>query len=157
LKPILDPAVTARTSAAFSPDGKWLAYASLDSGEIEIYVRPFPGPGAKWRVSNTGGTHPAWSRNGRDLLYHDRHTKRLMVVSYKVAGDSFLAGEPAVWSEKPVADLGELYSYDVAPDGKRVAVVLYPDGTAQQKPATSLTFLLNFFDELKRRVPLQRN
>jgi WD40 repeat protein len=157
LKPILDPPVTARTSAAFSPDGKWLAYASLESGEIEIYVRPFPGPGAKWRVSNTGGTHPVWSRNGRDLLYLDRYTKRLMVVSYKAVGDSFLPGEPAVWSEKPVVDLGELYSYDVAPDGKRVAVVLYPDGTAQQKPATSLTFLLNFFDELKRRVPSNPN
>jgi len=62
-----------------------------------------------------------------------------MVVSYKVIGDSFVPGEPAVWSEKPVVDLGELYSYDVAPDGKHVAVVLYPDGAAEQKPATSLT------------------
>ena len=65
-------------------------------------------------------------------------------------------GEPTVWSEKPVLDLGELYSYDVAPDG-RVAVILYPEGTADEKPATTLTILLNFFDELKRRVPLSRD
>ena len=76
-----------------------------------------------------------------------------MVVSYKIAGDSFVPSEPTVWCEKPILDFGELYSYDVAPDGKRAAVVLYPDGAAQQQPATSLTFLRNFFDELKRRVP----
>ena len=148
-----DPPVVARTEAAFSPDGRWLAYSSLESGHIELYVRPFPGPGGKWRVSPTGGTHPVWSRNGRELFYLDYRPKKLMVAGYKVIGDSFVSGEPTVWSEKPVLDLGELYSYDVAPDGKRVAVVLYADGTAEQKPATSLTFLLNFFDELRRRVP----
>jgi serine/threonine-protein kinase len=157
VKTILDPPVTARTIGAFSPDGRWLAYSSLESGAIEIYVRPFPGPGAKWRISTTGGTHPVWSRNGRELFYLDRYTKKLMVVSYKIMGDSFVPGEPRVWCERPVVDLGELYSYDVAPDGKRVAVVLYPDGTAQHRPATSLTFLLNFFDELRRLVPSNPN
>jgi len=150
-KTILDPPITARTAATFSPDGRWLAYSSLESGQIQVYVRPFPGPGGKWRVSTTSGTHPVWSRNGRELFYLDRYSKRLMVVSYKVTGDSFVPGEATVWSERPIADLGELYSYDVAPDGKRAAVVLYPDGTSQQRPATSLTFLANFFDELRRR------
>ena len=108
-------------------------------------------------ISTTGGIHPVWSRNGHELFYRDRYTGKLMVVSYRVTGGSFVPGEPTVWSEKPVLDFGELYSYDVAPDGKRVAVVLYLDRTADQKPATSLTILLNFFDELKRRVPLSRN
>lgn len=153
VKTIQDPPMTIRTTGAFSPDGRWLAYSSLESGAIEIYVSPFPGPGAKWRVSTTGGTHPVWSRNGRELFYLDRYTKRLMVVSYKTVGDTFVPGEPTVWCDKPILDLGELYAYDVAPDGKRVAVVLYPEGTAQHRPATSLTFLRNFFDELQRRVP----
>jgi Tol biopolymer transport system component len=157
LKTTLDPPVTARTTAAFSPDGRWLAYSSIESGQIDIYVRPFPGVGGKVLISTTGGTHPVWSRNGRELFYLDRYAKRLMVVSYGVVGDFLEPSEPTVWSEKPVLDLGELYSYDVAPDGKRVAVVLYPDGMAEQKPAASLTFLLNFFDELRRRVPLSRN
>jgi hypothetical protein len=147
----LTPPITARIAAAFSPDGKWLAYSSLESGEIQVYVRPFPGPGGKWRVSTTSGTHPVWSRNGRELFYLDRYSKRLMVASYKIAGDSFVPGEATAWTERPIADLGELYAYDVAPDGKRVAAVLYPDGTSQQKPANSLTFLANFFDELKRK------
>src|SRR5262249_43904731 len=117
VKSILDPPVAARTAAAFSPDGKWLAYASLESGQIEVYVRPFPGPGGKWPVSTTGGTHPVFARNSRELFYLDRHSRKLMVVSYKAVGDSFIPSEPAVWSEKPVVDLGELYAYDVAPDG----------------------------------------
>lgn len=146
--------MASRTEAAFSPDGRWIAYSSLESGHIELYVRPFPGPGGKWRISTAGGTHPVWSRNGRELVCLDYRPKKLMVVSYKAIGDSFVPGEPTVWCERPVLDLGELYSYDLAPDGKRVAVVLYTDGTAEQKPATSLTFVLNFFDELRRRVPL---
>jgi serine/threonine-protein kinase len=157
LETTVDPPLVARTAAAFSPDGRWLAYSSLESGHIELYVRPFPGPGGKWRISRAGGTHPIWSRNGRELLYIDYRSRKLMVVSYKALGGSFVPGEPAVWSDKPVLDLGELYSYDIAPDGKHVAVVLYTDGTAEQKPATSFTFVLNFFDELRRRVPSAAN
>jgi Tol biopolymer transport system component/DNA-binding winged helix-turn-helix (wHTH) protein len=142
-----------RTSPAFSPDGRWLAYCSLESGLIEVYVRPFPGPGGKVRISTTGGTHPVWSRNGRELFYMTRPGRKLMVTRYKVANQTFIPGEPEVWSDKQLLDLGELNTYDAAPDGNRLAVVLYADGTADQKPASSLTVLLNFFDELRRRAP----
>jgi serine/threonine-protein kinase len=142
-----------RTSAAFSPDGRWLAYCSLESGGIEVYVRPFPGPGGKVRVSNSGGTHPVWSRTGNELFYVTRPDRRIMVTRYKVANGTFVPGEPEVWSDRQLLDLGELNSYDAAPDGNRLAVVLYADGSAEQKPSTSLTVLLNFFDELRRRVP----
>jgi hypothetical protein len=65
-------------------------------------------------------------------------------------------GKPRVWSEKPLLDLGSppTFTYDAAPDGKHFAVVLYPYGTADEKPITHVTFLLNFFDELRRRVPV---
>ena len=76
-----------------------------------------------------------------------------MVTKYKVAGDTFVPGEPELWSDKQLLDLGELNTYDAAPDGMRLAVVLYADGTADRKAPTGLTVLLNFFDELRRRVP----
>ena len=138
----------------FSPDGHWLAYASNESGTREIYVRPFPGPGGGVQVSSGGGHFPIWSRNGRELFFRGADM-RLMVVEYTVRGDSFTAGKPHVWSEQPMLDLTSppIPTYDLAPDGKRLAVILYADGTAEQKPITHVTFLLNFFDELRRRVP----
>ena len=142
-----------RTSPSFSPDGRWLAYCSLESGSIEVYVRPFPGPGGKVRISNSGGTHPVWSRNGRELFYMTRPGRKVMVTKYKVVDNRFVPGEPELWSDKQLLDLGELNTYDGSPDGNRLAVVLYADGTADQKPSTGLTVLLNFFDELRRRVP----
>ena len=146
-----------RTTPAFSPDGKWLAYCSLESGGIEVYVRPYPGPGGKWRISNGGGTFPIWSPNRRELFFLARPSEKLMVTSYNTVGDTFIPGEPRVWSERPLLDLGELRCCDIAPDGKRFAVVLYADGTSEDKPSSSLTFLLNFFDELRRRVPVSGN
>ncbi len=143
----------ARTSPSFSPDGRWLAYCSLDSGSIEVYVRPFPVPGGRVRISNSGGTHPVWSRNGRELFYMTRPGRKIMVTKYKVVGNTFVPGEPELWSDKPLLDLGELNTYDAAPDGNRLAVVLYADGTADQEPSVGLTVLLNFSDELRRRVP----
>src|SRR5262249_3468561 len=140
-----EPHLIARTTPAFSPDGRWIAYASLESGHIEVYVRPFPGPGGKTRISTAGGTHPVWSRNGRELCFLTRVSAKIMVATYKIVGDTFVTGEPTVWCEKPLLDLGEVYSYDGAPDGKRLAVVLHADGSALPKPATSLAFLLNFF------------
>jgi serine/threonine-protein kinase len=91
------------------------------------------------------------------LFFLDLDSSKIMVTSYKETGDSFLAAKPRVWSDKRLLDLGRPKSYDLAPDGRRFAVVLYADGTAEQKPLTNLTFLLNFFDELRRRVPAQGN
>ena len=76
-----------------------------------------------------------------------------MMTSYDRKSDSFVAAIPHVWSEKRLVDLGRPQSYDIAPDSKDCAVVLYADGTAEQKPVTSVAFVLNFFDELRRRVP----
>jgi Protein kinase domain/WD40-like Beta Propeller Repeat len=136
---------------AFSPDGRWLAYHSNESGRLEVYVRAFPPPssgqGGKWQISNNGGGDPRWSRGGHELVY--RSGNQLMTISYAVNGTSFVAEKPRVW----IAALGGT-EWDLAADGKRVAVVI-PEGTAQApQQEHGIVMLLNFADELRRRVPI---
>ena len=78
-----------------------------------------------------------------------------MVTGYAARGDALAFGKPLVWSPHPLMNVGPTpwRAHDLAPDGKRLAVVLNADGTADPKPITHLTFLLNFFDELRMRVP----
>jgi len=138
--------------AAFSPDGHWMAYASNESGVDDVFVRPFPGPGGKWRISTGGGKVPTWSRDGRELFFlgGDDH---IMVTDYTANGESFNAGKPRVWSERKVLRPGIIRVLDLHPDGKRFAVFERPEA---EKAAGNLhvTFLLNFADELQRKVPV---
>ena len=134
----------------FSPDGRWLAYESNESGGFEIYVRPFPGPGGKWQISTGGGTNAVWSRARRELLYL-APDGRIMLVPYTAAGDAFQAEKPRVWSETPV-QLRPLTgaSFDLHPDGERVAMAPATQATAGP---THVTLIFNFFDELRRMAP----
>jgi serine/threonine-protein kinase len=81
---------------AFSPDGRWLAYADAESRSYEVYVRAFPDKGSRWLISNGGGTMPRWARNGRELFYRTEDS-RIMVVSYTASGDTFVADKPRLW------------------------------------------------------------
>jgi serine/threonine-protein kinase len=142
------------TFPAFSPDGRWLAYSSNESGKRELYVRPFPGPGGKSQISTSGGSHPIWSRDGRKLFFLTPDW-RIMLVDYTTSSDSFSLGKPRAWSERSLAFLGGNYPYDLAPDGKRFAVVMSSGVAGEQGrgPTDSVIVLLNFFDELRRKVP----
>jgi serine/threonine-protein kinase len=134
----------------FSPDGRWLAYESNESGAFEIYVRPFLGPGGKWLISTGGGTNAVWSRARHELLYR-APDGRIMLVPYTAAGDAFQAEKPRVWSETPVQRRpGTGASFDLHPDGARVAMAPATEATAGP---THVTLMFNFFDELKRLVP----
>ncbi len=137
---------------AFSPDGRWIAYTSDESGRYEIYVRSFPGPGGKWQISTTGGNPPIWSRNGRELFF-ETLDNRIMVADYTAKGDSFVASRPRVWSETQIRATGAVVNLDLAPDGKRFAVFPMPDPKVEEKGSVHVTFLLNFFDELRRHAP----
>jgi Tol biopolymer transport system component len=144
---------SAKSQPMFSPDGRWLAYDSNESGAIEIYVRPFPGPGGKWQISSGGGQLPRWSRDGRELLFEKLDSSAIMAASYSVKGDTFTSGVPRVWLAARLLDQGGISYYDPAPDGKRIVALLPSEEAEGQKPLTHLTFLLNFFDELRRKAP----
>jgi WD40-like Beta Propeller Repeat len=138
---------------AFSPDGRWMAYVSDESGIYQVYVRAFPDKGGKWQVSNSGGGYPMWSRTGHELFFEtlDHH---IMAAGYTEKGDSFVADKPRVWSEKQIEGTIGIKNVDLAPDGKRI-VVLMPVETAEaQKAQNQVTFLMNFSDELRRNVPV---
>ena len=142
--------------ATFSPDGRWLSYASDESGRLEVYVRPFPGPGGKWQISTAGATYSFWSRDGRELFYRTADN-RIMLVDYAVKGDSFTAGKPRVWSVTQVRPTPEgSPALDLAPDGKRFAILPDSDAAQAQTGSVHVMFLLNFFDELRRRVPISK-
>jgi len=135
----------------FSPDGRWIAYRSNESGTTEIYVRPFPaGNGGKWQISTGGGMYALWSNNGRELFY-ETTDNRIMVVDYTVNGQSFVPGRPRLWSDKQLFYTGTS-NLDLAPDGKRFLMFSNSEH-ADDKGSVHVTMLLNFFDELKRRIP----
>ena len=143
----------------FSPDGRWLAYASNESGRFEVYVRPFPGPGGKWQISpGTGGTltpTPTWSRMRRELFYNTPDN-RIMVASYTVEGDSFRADKPRLWSEARVLQRPRQRFFDLHPDGNRIAAVAAAPETQAAIKEDKVVFIFNFFDELRRIAPPTR-
>ena len=127
---------------------------SNSSGKPEVYVRAFPDNGSQWQISNNGGVDPRWSPNGRDLLY--RSGNQIMAAGYNVKGDVFQPEKPRVW----IAKLGatQLFGtqWDVDPSGNRVAVITPVDAPEAPKADHTFVLLENFFDELRRRVPLEK-
>lgn len=139
---------------SFSPDGRWIAYASDESGVYQVYVRAFPDTGGKWQVSSNGGAYPVFSPNGRELFFRSPDSRMIFVASYTANGDSFAAEKPRVWSNTPLADTQFAgANYDVAPDGKRIAALFPVESRETEQPQSHVIFLENFFDELRRKVP----
>jgi serine/threonine-protein kinase len=143
----------AELGAIFSPDGHWIAYGSNESGTNEIYVRPFPGPGGKWQISTGGGSSAFWAKK-RDELFYVAKDRRIMVLDFTAKGDSFQPGTPRVWSNRHIIYTGTGAGVlDIAPDGKRFAVLAPEENAGPAKGSVRVTFLENFFDELRRRIP----
>jgi serine/threonine-protein kinase len=107
--------------STLSPDGRFLAYVSNESGTAEVYVQPFPGGGGKWQISTEGGREPVWSRSGVELFY--RTADRMMVVSLETE-PRFQVGTPRVLFTDPYAKQGWfIANYDVSPDGRKFLMV----------------------------------
>jgi serine/threonine-protein kinase len=144
-------------SAEISPDGRYLAYQSNQSGRSEVYVQPFPGSDRRELVSTEGGSQPAWARSGRELFYMAQgpgRTTRLMVVDVTL-GDTFTAGKPRVLWEAmsvryPAGTGGRVY--DVGRNGQRFLMNQQRD-VAPQPPITHVVLVQNWLEELKRLAP----
>ena len=130
----------------FSPDGRWIAYMSNESGRMEVYVRPFPGPGGKWQISTDGGIWPVWSTKKPQLFFAT--LGRLYVVPFAVQGESFHAEKPQLWSPTRYLQPGQTPVYDLHPDGLRFALSKAPETTTEKRD--KVVFVFNFFEELRR-------
>ena len=131
------------SAAQFSPDGRWLAYVSDESGRSEIYVQPYPGPGGKWQVSTEGGIEPMWNRSG---IYY-RNENKMMAVEVTTQL-SFSAGKPHVLFEGQYMSMRQTNAvYDVSPDGQRFLM-----GKESETQTNQINVVLNWFEELNRRL-----
>lgn len=137
----------------FSPDGRWLAYVSSESGRSEVYVRPFPGPGGKWQISTNGALHPTWSRTKPELFY-GTPVGQIMVAPYTVDGASLRAEKPRLWSDGRFFVRGQNRMFDLHPDGTRFAIA--PGGQDSGVKNDKVTFLFNFFDYLQKIAPVAK-
>jgi Tol biopolymer transport system component len=135
--------------SAFSPDGHWVAYGSDESGRREIYVRPFPGPGAQWQVSTAGGKDPRWRPDGREL-YYIAPDGRLMAAPIASSGTALQPGLPTALFQPRIVGggtpaIGFRQQYDVAPDGRFLINVSVDEGTA-----APITVITNWNSEAKK-------
>ncbi|MEJ2085074.1 MAG: protein kinase, partial [Acidobacteriota bacterium] len=140
----------------FSPDGRWVAYASDESGRAEVYVRAFPASGGKWQISDGGGAWPRWTKGGRELVF--RTEDAIMAVEVDGTTNSFQVGKPrqVVAGEfrgglRGIPVAGFIFAdYDVSPDGERF--VMFP-GSEDELTQTHATLVFNWFDELEKTLP----
>ena len=130
--------------AAFSPDGRWIAYASNESGRSEVYVMPFPGPGGKWQVSTAGGSYPRWRRDGAELFYLAADN-RLMAATVNGQGSGFEVG-----AVRPLfatrARTARRYMYDVSADGQRFLI----NTLVEEAALEPITLVVNWTAGLRR-------
>jgi len=147
-QPLLDTQFAER-NPVISPDGRWMAYVSSESGTEQIYVRPFPDVNAgRWQVSTNGGSQPTWSPDGSELYYRDGEA----MIAVPVQTDPvFSPGRPAQLFEDRYFAGGAGRSYDVAPDGRFLMV----KAQETQQSAGRIIIVQNWFEELERLVPTQ--
>ena len=133
-----------------SPDGRWLAYNTDESGRFEVYVQSFPAPGGgKWQISKDGGWFPRWRRDGRELFYY-ASDERLMAVPLKSATRLDVGAAVPLFEARllngPANAAGIRHQYDVAPDGQRFLLNVPLDDAA----ASSITVVLNWHAALRK-------
>jgi serine/threonine-protein kinase len=131
--------------AKWSPNGRWMVYGSSESGQSEIYLQPYPGPGVRRQVSVDGGGHPVWSRDGREIFY--RNTSRMYVVAVTPHGDDVVLSQPKQLFDRSYG-FGQgisIPNYDVSADGRSFVLV-------KDSGATRLNVIENWFGELESRT-----
>ena len=138
-------------NAEISPNGRYIAYQSNESGQFEIYVRPYPQVGdGRWQVSTGFGKGAAWARNGQELFYMDR-TNHLMRVSVDTSGPTFRAGTPSMLLKTSFATPFAWRMYDVSADASRFLMIKGP--FSRTDPTSTIVVVQNWFEELSRLLP----
>jgi eukaryotic-like serine/threonine-protein kinase len=138
---------------AFSPDGRFIAYTSDETGRPEVYVRPYPGPGGKYRVSTAGGTGAIWSRDGGELFYGEGTRLMRVAVEAPPGATGFTAEVPEALFDLPALVWERVRNYDVMPDGQRFVAVRRRGGVEAPR---ELRVVLGWFAELERLAPARR-
>jgi eukaryotic-like serine/threonine-protein kinase len=144
-------------NADISPDGRWLAYQSIETGQDQVYVRPFPDVNnGKWLISTDGGTKPVWSRNGRELFYLGPDNTGAFVVPVQPTQTTFNWGTAVKLFDARYFSAIQARSYDVSPDGKRFLMIkeVPVDSAGKNEVTASIIVVVNWLEELKRMVPV---
>ena len=138
----------------FSPDGRWLVYASNESGRDEVYVRPYPGPGRALQISTAGGGYPGWSRDGSEIFY--RWQADFFAVRITIDGENLHPGTPVRLFDWRYERARPVRSWDVAPDGRFLVTGKTTDAdldlTRDRFAPDRIHVVLNWFEELKRKT-----
>jgi Tol biopolymer transport system component len=133
---------------AISPDGRWIAYQSDESGRAEVYVRPYPGPGGKWQASVNIGEMPRWTKNGSEIVYISGPAQnRIMSVDVAATADALRISKPEALFDVTLARPTNATFFDVSTDGSPF-VILRPEN-AVPVAVTHITLVFNFFSELE--------
>ena len=136
---------------SLSPDGRWLAYTSDESGETEVYVRPFPGPGGRSQVSTEGGRNPMWAHNGREIFYLAWDSFSLTVATVRTDPDFAVESREQLFTWDPfVSSIANLL-WDLSPDDQRILAIGAPPVTGGEGVGRYVG-VLNFLEELRERV-----
>jgi len=145
-----------QANAEISPNGRWLAYESSESGQREIIVRPFPNVDAgRWQISSNGGLRPVWARSGRELFYDGLRDVGMMAVSIGDAA-TFSYGNPTTlfatrsgYYKSPAAGR----TFDVSPDGQRFLMIKVATDETSRRSTANMVVVMNWLDDLRQRVP----
>jgi serine/threonine-protein kinase len=133
------------SGAKISPDGRWLVYVSNDSGQTQVYVRPFPGPGRRWPVSTNGGTQAIWNPNGREIFYRDRD--KMMAVEFSAVPEVTLSQPKLLFEQRYAYGSGiTIANYDVTPDGQRFLMI-------KDESSGRLNLVMNLIGWAQERSP----
>jgi Tol biopolymer transport system component len=152
----LEPFQNQANAGVFSPDGKWIAYESLEGGQNNVFVRAYPASGGKWQVSTEGGGYPKWTKGGKELIYFDR-SEKMMAVGVETQ-PSFHTGTPHLLFNVPQGNYemrtDPLVNFDVTKDGERFVLVQF---TGDSVDTGYVSVTLNWFEELRKKVPGGKN
>ena len=138
----------------FSPDGRWVAYASTESGRSQVYVQPYPGPGARIPISTDGGLAPIWRTNGQELFYQkgDPNDGEIQMMSVPIStAPTLRAGVPQLLFRGRYISGSPARGYDVMPDGNHFIMIKHDERPAM--PVSQIVLIQNWFEDLKARLP----